>query len=183
MRVTQKLTTAAILEAHSPRSLWSHAMDLAFEQSPDDKALERRSKWKRARSQIVDQFLAVDGAGAQARFANYAAPQAVLTAISVLRQQLNANCPDRESSGNCSWARKELADKLAGVLSRPVFAAVADVTDKLNSHEPARRQLERFLSYALLSSSSQDALFGMLTSIGDLMQLLLVISIRNCMIT
>ena len=149
-----------------------HRMDTRFEQSGDPADLDRRSKWKRARSQMVDQFLQVKGEGKEAHFVNAAVPKVLLTGLRLFRQQLNARCPDRETTGQCDWARKDLGRKLSDLLSRPVFAAIADLTDKINGHEEARRQLERFLTYALLSFSGQDALQGMLASLGDLMQLL-----------
>jgi hypothetical protein len=92
--------------------------------------------------------------------------------LHLLRQQLNTHCSQREYGEDCAWARQELGDKLEGVLSRPVYAALADITNAVNGHEPARRELERFMSYALITSEGNDALFGMLASLGDLMQLL-----------
>ena len=149
-----------------------HRMDLAFDQSADPNAAERKARWKRARSQLVDQFLLVDGEGASARFHNPATPRTLAAGLRVLREQLNANCPDRETSGKCSWASQELGRKMSDVFSRPVFAAVQDLTDQLNQDEEARRELEKFLSYALLNVSSSEALFGMLASLTDLLQLL-----------
>ena len=147
-----------------------HAMDTRFDDVAD--GAERQAKWKRARSLLVDRFLDVSGEGPTTTWANPATPRAMITLLGVLREQLNANCPDREISGECAWARTELSAKFEATLSRPAFAAISDLTDKINAHEPARRELERFLSYALLSASSQDALQGMLASMSDVMQLL-----------
>jgi len=149
-----------------------HAMDQSFETTSLDEPLVRRSKWKRARSLIVDRFLTIYGEGAASEFENPATRRVLITALAVLREQLNANCPDREISGQCNWARQELSAKFEATLSRPVFAAVADLVEAINQHEDARRLLERLLSYALLDASSQDALQGMLTSLSDLPQLL-----------
>jgi PAS domain-containing protein len=149
-----------------------HAMDRAFETSSVPDAAARRSKWKRARSALVDRFLAVESEGSAARFANRATARAVVTALRLFREQTNANCPDRDSTGACAWARKELGHKLAATLSRPVFAAVTDLTEALMADEPARRELERMLSWALLDQGSEDVLHALLASLSDLMQLL-----------
>src|SRR5262249_34822558 len=61
----------------------------------------RKGQWKRARSQLVDQFLAVDGEGAAAKFKNPGLPRILSTILSVMREQLNANCPSREIGGGC----------------------------------------------------------------------------------
>jgi len=149
-----------------------HGMDQAFDQSDDPTADDRKSKWKRARSLLVDQFLLVEGQGNAAKFVNPATPRVMLTGIELLREQLNANCPDREQTGQCLWASQELGDKLARTLSRPVFATAIDVVDKLSQDDAARRELGWFLTYALQTGSGQDALLGMLTSMTDLMQML-----------
>jgi hypothetical protein len=148
-----------------------HRMDAAFDGSSDPAAAERRSKWKRARSKLVDQFLQVAGDGNAARFENPATSRALLALLGVLREQVNANCPDRETTGQCDWAKHELGKKLGDAISRPVFASAMDLADRLNQHEPARRELERFLSYAL-QDADNDALFGMLAALTDLVQLI-----------
>src|SRR5262249_46826965 len=64
-------------------------------------------------------------------------------------------------------------DELAGVLRRPLFAAMVDLGDKLRRDETSRRQLETFLQYvlALMSDKGQD-LQGTLASITDVLQVL-----------
>lgn len=149
-----------------------HQMDTSFDASSDPTAAERKSKWRRARSLLVDAFLGVEGSGEQARFRNHTTPLLLGRVLRLFREQVNAHCPNREASGSCVWARDELASNLSTSLGGPLLAAGVDLADSLNQHEPARRELERFLSYALLSSSGQDALAGMLTSMLDAMQLL-----------
>ena len=148
------------------------AMDLTFDNSDEPDAAERKSKWKRARSNLTDVFLQVEGEQNASRFANPATPAAMLAGLSILRAQLNANCPAREAGGGCAWAQSELGAKMAGTLSRPVFATIQDLTERISQHESARRELEWFLSYALQAASEGDALSGMLASLTDLMQLL-----------
>lgn len=71
----------------------------------------RRGQWKRARSQLVDEFLAVDGEGATAAFKNPTVVPTLLATMRVLREQLNANCPDREVIGSCPWASRDLGTR------------------------------------------------------------------------
>jgi hypothetical protein len=149
-----------------------HGMDVAFETSALPDASERKLKWKQARSQIVDQFLAINGQAAGSSFKNATMPRALRTLLAVLREQLNARCPDRETSGKCDWARVQLGAKLNDTLSGAVFASIADISDAINRNDAARRGLERFFSYALSTTSSVDGLAGMLASVSDLMQLL-----------
>ncbi|MBI4701092.1 MAG: hypothetical protein HY744_08030 [Deltaproteobacteria bacterium] len=135
-------------------------------------AAARRGKWKRARSQLVDQFLAVVGTGPQAAFANPGTPRALARVLRLVREQLNANCPKREYGEPCVWARQELGRKLGDVLGRPLHAAICDLGDALATHEPARRELERFLGWLALEQDGVDALQGLLASLGDLLQVL-----------
>jgi hypothetical protein len=132
----------------------------------------RKGQWKRARSQLVDEFLAVDGTGASARFHNRATARTLTSLLRVTREQLNANCPDRESGQACQWAKKDLGGKLATTLSGPLFAALMDVQDQLRKDEPARRGVEKLLAHLLAASSNGDALQSTLASLTDLLQVL-----------
>ncbi|MBI4956296.1 MAG: hypothetical protein HY908_30040 [Myxococcales bacterium] len=160
-----------------------HAMDLQWDRACEGlgggdlascqaDAAARKSKWKRARSQLVDQFLAIEGEGPSARFKNPAGPKALLAVLRAVREQLNANCPNRENGVACTWAKETLGRKMADVFSRPTFAAVADVTNAVNADDTARREVERFLSFVLLESSGSDALQGLLASGADILQIL-----------
>ncbi len=135
-------------------------------------AAARQGMWKRARSELVDTFLASEGQGSATRFAERSIPRMLVSALGVLREQLNANCPEREAGQPCIWAKSEMGTKLSDVLSGPLFAAIDDLNDALRSDEGARRQLERFLSYALMSQSANDALQTLLAALSDLVQLL-----------
>lgn len=136
-------------------------------------ALLRKGQWKRARSQLVDEFLAVEGTGPLAKFQNPTIARTLSALLRVAREQLNANCPDRESGQACPWAKKELGDKLATTLSGPLFAALMDVQDKLRRDAPARRGVERMLGYILQGASADgDALQSTLASLTDVVQIL-----------
>lgn len=132
----------------------------------------RKGQWKRARSQLVDEFLAVEGSGPSARFHNRATAHTLTSLLRVTREQLNANCPERENGQACQWAKKELGDKLATTLSGPLFAALMDVQEKLRADEPSRRSVEKMLAYFLASASKDDALQSTLASLTDIVQLL-----------
>ncbi|APR81002.1 Hypothetical protein A7982_06349 [Minicystis rosea] len=133
----------------------------------------RKGQWKRARSQLVDQFLAVEGEGTAAKFKNPTVAPTLVATLKLLREQINANCPDRESGTACTWAKKDLGDKLAGVMSRPLFAAIFDMQDKIRKDDQARRQLEAFLQYALAAATDDgETLQGTLASLSDILQVL-----------
>jgi hypothetical protein len=132
----------------------------------------RHGQWKRARSQLVDEFLAVDGTGTSAKFHNPATARTLTSLLRVAREQLNANCPDRENGQVCTWAKKDLGDKLATTLSGPLFAALMDVQEKLRADEPSRRGVERLLTYFLQAASDGEALQSTLASLSDILQLL-----------
>ncbi len=137
-------------------------------------ATTRQGQWKRARSQLVDEFLAVDGSGPTAAFHNPTVTPTLIQTLKLAREQVNANCPSRETGTACTWAKKDLGDKLAGVLGRPMFASVVDMSDKLRQDETSRRALEMFLQYVLQATSDngQD-LQGTLASVADILQVLL----------
>jgi hypothetical protein len=154
---------------------WKHACDGLAGQAASDCATDvarRKGQWKRARSQLVDEFLAVDGDGTDARFHNTSFARTTTTLLRVIREQLNANCPDREGGAACVWAKKTLSDKLSTTLSGPLFAALMDVQESVRADETARRELERFLAYALTAASTDDALQATLASASDLLQVL-----------
>lgn len=147
-----------------------HRMDERFDQSAAPDAQTRKGQWKRSRSQIVDALFAVEGSGPGAKFKNPATPRLLVATIDLLREQLNANCPDRETTGECAWAKEELGKKTEETLSGPLFAAIMDVQEALRAHEPARRELGRLLTY-LLDAAANDASFQQtLASLTDLTQ-------------
>jgi hypothetical protein len=133
----------------------------------------RQGQWKRARSQLTDAFLSVDGTGTAAKFHNPTIAPTLIATLELARQQVNANCPTRETGAACTWAKKDLGDKLAGVIGRPLFAALTDMTDQIRQDDTSRRQLETFLQYVLeaMTASGQD-LQGMLASVADILQVL-----------
>ena len=146
-----------------------HEIDLAFAAHPEGEF--RQGQWRRARSQLVDVLLATEGTGNQTRFKVRGIAPLLATTLKLLRHQLNAHCPNRESGSECTWAREDLGRKLAETLSSPLVAAVVDLGEKLRQDPNARRAVERYLRY-ILTSQEADALPGTLASMVDMMQVL-----------
>jgi hypothetical protein len=69
---------------------------------------EKKGRWRSARSSLVDQFLLAENGA----WKNAAIARALPTLGRLVREQVNANCPTRESNKQCDWARKELTEKL-----------------------------------------------------------------------
>lgn len=170
----------------TPYSLFAdalHGMDVRFDTACDGvpdvdpaacqaDAAQRKAQWKAARSRLVDEFLTIDGSGPGAKFRNAATPKILARTLHLLREQLNAHCPDRETGGSCTWARTDLADKLASTFSGPMFAALMDVQEALRADEGARLATEQLLVHILSSLESQDNLQGTLASFADVLQVL-----------
>jgi hypothetical protein len=153
-----------------------HAIDLAFdkyeEQNPNDK--ERRAGWRRARSQLVDQFLGTTGTASSAAFVNPSVPKMTPIVIDMLRAQLWAHCPKSfvPPYEKCTWAREELAKKAEETLGGPLATTGIDVMDALQRDVDGRRETEKMLEYLVDSASKNDALASLLASANDMVQLL-----------
>lgn len=154
----------------TPFDLFARAMrniDVALEGNP------RRDRWRHARSRLVDSFLAVNGSGAGAQFRNPSTPAAMPILIDVLREQVNANCPDRETNPQpCAWATTEFASKARDTIEEPTFSTTMHLVDLINEDEAVRRVVERFLQYLLDQASTNDALRSTLASLSDVLQVL-----------
>jgi hypothetical protein len=145
----------------------------AFAQAhPEDK--ERQAKWRLARSQLVDQFLRINGTTTSSSFANASIPKITPTLLDMLRAQLFANCPASFTAPypRCKWARDDLSKKMTDVVKGPIFAGSMDVIDALRSDNGARRELQALLAYLMDNASKNDALPTMLASASDLIQLM-----------
>jgi hypothetical protein len=130
-------------------------------------------RWKRARSKLVDQFLTVDGEGTNAQFKNQAFIKSVPILLDVLREQINANCPDRETNPSpCKWATLDLGQKTAESIGGQMFGTSMFLMDLINEDEEARRALEKHLRYLVQEASTNDAMISMLASSADMMQIL-----------
>lgn len=152
------------------------AIDKAFdayeEQNPNDK--ERRANWRRARSQLVDQFMGTTGSSTNTTFSNPTIPKMGPLLIDVLRAQLWAHCPNSfvPPYKRCDWARDELVAKASETLGGPLVTAGIDVLEVLRSDPEGRRETAMLLEYLLDSTSKNDALANLLASVSDVVQLL-----------
>jgi hypothetical protein len=153
-----------------------HAVDLAFDkyeqQNPDDK--DRRASWRRARSQLVDQFLGTTGIQSNAAFANPSIPKMGPVIVDTLRSQLLAHCPTSFSPpyDPCTWARTELTQNAEATLAGPLATTTTDVLDAIRKDPDGRRETELLLSYLIDSASTNDALANVLASASDVLQIL-----------
>jgi hypothetical protein len=152
------------------------AIDVAFDtyeqQHPDDTA--RRANWRRARSQLVDQFMGVSGAKSTSAFKNPTMPKMTPVILDLLRAQLNKRCPQSFSPpyAECTWARKDLTDHAAATLTGPLASAGLDMMNTLRANKDGRHEMEVLMQYLLDAASKNDALASMLASSNDIVQLL-----------
>ena len=153
-----------------------NAIDAAFDaheaQHPDDKGL--RANYRRARSQLVDQFMTVTGTKETSAFQNPTMTKMTPVILDLLRSQLNVRCPKSFAPPyeKCTWARDELPKKATETLTGPLASTGLEVMEIVRRDPEARRQTEILLQYLLDGGSNNDALASMLASTSDLVQLL-----------
>jgi hypothetical protein len=177
-------------------------IDAAFAQraqaSPPDPDPNRQAEWRLARSQLVDEFLAVGNANMPAKtqaFADPALPKILPVLIDTLRAQLLARCGSDEATGKCVWARgivktpimlpptsasqpaAALWNEAVTTLSGPTFAASMDVLDALRRDPAARAAQEDLLQYLASpgvtdSVGQTESLMELLSSTHDILQVL-----------
>lgn len=152
----------------TPHDLFARAL-LGFDRRFDALGdAEKKARWKSARSAMVDQFLQAENKA----WKNPAIARALPLVGRLLREQVNANCPTRESNKACSWARKDLTDKLAAVIEGPLFGAINDIQEALRADDEVRVELENLVSYLFASNADPDSFALTLTAFGDLLQVL-----------
>jgi hypothetical protein len=131
---------------------------------------KRLAPWREARSELVDQLFAVDGAKGASSFKNQAVPKVLPLVIDIVRAQIAAHCPD--PSMPCTWASKDLAASLEKAISGPTAATSIDLLDAIRNDPAARVELERLLAYLLDGASDNDAQTTTLMAAVDLLQVL-----------
>ncbi len=176
-QTTAKRNDGSTVAQVTPAYLLTNALgsiDLAFDtyeqQHPEDK--DRRANWRRARSQLVDQFMGVSGAKATSVFANPTMPKMTPVIIDLLRAQLNARCPTSfvPPYTECTWARTELAKKAEDTLTGPLAGSGLDMMEAMRADKDGRHEMEVLMQYLLDAASKNDALASMLASSNDLVQ-------------
>jgi hypothetical protein len=175
--------------------------DAAFAQdqkaAPPDPDPNRRAEWRLARSQLVDELLAVNNENMPAKaqtFADPAFPKIAPVIIDALRAQLLARCGNDETTGKCIWARGAvktpimaapssvtqpvpLWNEAVTTLSGPTFAASIDLLDALRRDPKARAAQEDLLQYlaspgAIDAVGQVEATTELLSSTHDILQVL-----------
>jgi hypothetical protein len=151
-------------------------VDAAFEEyaatHPGD--TNRQAQWKSARSQLMDQFVRVQGKGSSARFANQSIPKMTPVLVDLLRGQIWAHCPDSfvPPYKKCKWLTEETVAKVNDIVKGPLFAGAMDVADAVRKDDEARRELEALGTFLLDAASQNDALPAVLASANDVVQIL-----------
>jgi hypothetical protein len=131
----------------------------------------RQAQWKSARSQLVDQFLSVNGENTTTQtFVDPSLPKILPVILGSVRSQLWAYCPPGAAS--CPWARTQLWTNAATTIGGPTFAATMDLNDAIRQSDSGRTETEKLLTYLVDSASSNDALAELLASTDDMMQVM-----------
>ncbi len=152
------------------------AMDAAYEsyaaEHPNNTG--RQAQFRRARSQLADQFLSINGSGATSKFASRGVVKILPIAIDLIRSQVWANCPKTFGSNplRCGWARDDLPKKLEDVVTGPLFASALDLLDGMRQDDQTRYELGRAMQYLMDAASPNDALPSLLASSNDIVQML-----------
>lgn len=152
------------------------AIDKTFvtyeQQHPEDK--DRLVRWRRARSQLVDQFVSVTGKGTASKFTNPTMTKLTPIISDLLRAQLYARCPRSFSPPyeTCKWVREELPKKMNDVVNGPTFASAMDLGDAVRKDEQGRKEVQTLLQYLVDEASKNDALQAMLASSTDIVQVM-----------
>ena len=107
-----------------------------------DKTLEH--KWTTARSNIVDEFLTINGRGEGAKFNDPGIPRLAPVVISLLRAQRIAKCGNDPA---CPELRKQLALDVADTMNGKVFNAALDFLDAILADKDMRGEVGRMTSY------------------------------------
>jgi hypothetical protein len=145
------------------------SVDNIFDGTPD-----RKTQWRRARSQLVDQFLGVEGSGATAKFSRPGLPRVAITGTDAIRSQLLAKCPGTFAppyTARCGWARDEIYGNVRDTLSGPLFATLQDLTEAIRNDTSARVETEKLLSYLVSAPVDDPKRAALLVSLADVVQI------------
>jgi hypothetical protein len=148
-------------------------MDAAFAKyaQANPKDTGRQAQWKLARSQLVDQFLGVNGENTTTQtFADPSLQAIVPVIVDATRAQLWSYCPPGSTS--CTWARTTLTSEAATTIGGPTFAAAVDLNEAIRQNQPGRTSTEQLLTYLVDSGSANDALAELLATSDDLIQVM-----------
>jgi hypothetical protein len=148
-------------------------IDAAFAQyaQANPKDTGRQAQWLSARSQLVDEFLTVNGENTKTQtFADPSLQHILPVIVGATRAQLWAHCPPGSTS--CAWARTTLANNAATTIGGPTFAGAMDLNEAIRQDPTGRTSTEQLLTYLVDSGSSNDALAELLASSDDIIQIM-----------
>jgi hypothetical protein len=148
-------------------------IDQAFAQyaQANPKDTGRQAQWKLARSQLVDEFLGVNGENTTTQtFADPSLPHILPVVLGAVRSQLWSYCPP--GSAACPWARTTLTSNAATTIGGPTFAGAMDLNEAIRQDQTGRTSTEQLLTYLVDAASSNDALAELLASSDDLIQIM-----------
>lgn len=152
----------------TPYELFVRALK-KFDQQFDEAGADKKARWRAARSELVDQFLTATQTGG---WTNPLMENGAVNLGMAIREQTNARCPDRETSGKCDWARSQLHVKLGTVMQNPLFSTMNELLEALRADDEARIAVENLLVYLLQQAKDPDALSATLATGADLLQAL-----------
>ncbi|HEY5241538.1 MAG TPA: hypothetical protein VIJ22_08740, partial [Polyangiaceae bacterium] len=140
-------------------------IDQAFAQyaQANPKDTGRQAQWKLARSQLVDEFLSVNGENTTTQtFADPSLTHILPVVLGAVRSQLWSYCPP--GSAACPWARTTLTNNAATTIGGPTFAGAIDLNEAIRQDQTGRTSTEKLLTYLVDAASSNDALTELLAS-------------------
>jgi hypothetical protein len=137
---------------------------------------QRQAQWKRARSQLVDQFFDVAGQNTKTQsFKNQPLTKIAPVLVDMLRAQLLAHCGAASNASSptpCTWAKTDLWTNASTTIGGPTFATAVGVADVIRQDPGARAELEKLLQYLTSSVSNNDALAALLGTTDDIVQVM-----------
>lgn len=133
---------------------------------------DRHPTWLAARSQLVDEFLSVNGTGTQSTWANQAIQTVLPALLDAVQSQILAQCPDRSSRAACPYWMQQMPQNMADVIGGPTFAAIMDLLDAIRSNDQARTQLESLLQYLLAPGGNPEVQASTMAASVDVLQIL-----------
>jgi hypothetical protein len=124
--------------------------------------------WKRASSNLVDDMLAVEGTGAQAKFGNQIFRAMLLVMADWIKARIDAHRQDL-----ATWVRTTLPSDATDALDGPILTGLAELGEALEGDDAARNELYGLLQYVVDEAGNQPTFVASLLAMADLVQELL----------
>jgi hypothetical protein len=130
----------------------------------------QQGAWNAAASSLVDQILTVTQVQGYHLLKNRNMHGILLALVDFVRGRLDAHTASGDAA---TWVQHGLDDSIANVVAGPVFAALGDLTAKLEGNQDARTALYSLLSYLVNAAQSDAAFQSTLTALADDAQMFL----------